>query len=341
MGTSDKRAEVFEYDVALSFAGEQRGFAERVAEELRGRGIRPFYDDYEKAELWGKDLYEHLHYVYSKAARYCVMFVSSDYAKKVWTNLERQSAQERALQENREYVLPARFDSTQVPGLRETVGFVDATGLEPSDLAELIEAKVGPRQKSDFFPPKPDRLFEVLEATDELEAEFANNVAHQFFQAMGRMTPEERRVVGVVFTHGCAAELPENIHISLDLISRISGLPPAEIKRHLASIRALGFTSSVRPLSDIGDHELAPDDEMMVVSWSDLQDTPDEIYERGIEWETPIAYHAATLAHDGYCEVHGIEILERRDFSNLSSVTYSEEDENVDEEEGEAEALAA
>jgi hypothetical protein len=45
----------FSYDVALSFAGEQRAYVQKVAAALRRRGIRPFYDDYEKVELWGKD----------------------------------------------------------------------------------------------------------------------------------------------------------------------------------------------------------------------------------------------------------------------------------------------
>src|SRR5689334_12046341 len=50
----------FPYDVALSFAGEQRPYVLRVAAALRRRGVRTFYDDYEKPEMWGKDLYEHL-----------------------------------------------------------------------------------------------------------------------------------------------------------------------------------------------------------------------------------------------------------------------------------------
>jgi hypothetical protein len=66
--------------------------------------------------LWGKDLYEHLDWIYQKAARYCVLFASEAYANKVWTTHERRSAQARALQSNQEYVLPVRFDDTEIPG---------------------------------------------------------------------------------------------------------------------------------------------------------------------------------------------------------------------------------
>ena len=63
MASSDVRKE-FEYDFCLSFAGEQREFVEEVAKELTSPGIRIFFDNYEKAELWGKDLYAHLDEIY-------------------------------------------------------------------------------------------------------------------------------------------------------------------------------------------------------------------------------------------------------------------------------------
>jgi hypothetical protein len=40
------------YDVALSFAGENRAYVEKVAASLKDHGIRIFYDDYEKVTLW-------------------------------------------------------------------------------------------------------------------------------------------------------------------------------------------------------------------------------------------------------------------------------------------------
>lgn len=65
-----------EYEVALSFAGEDRRYVAQVARYLRRRGVRVFYDDYEKVTLWGKDLYVHLDEVYRKRSRYCVIFLA-------------------------------------------------------------------------------------------------------------------------------------------------------------------------------------------------------------------------------------------------------------------------
>jgi hypothetical protein len=135
---------------------------EKVAAALRRRGIRPFYDDHEKAALWGKDLYEHLDWIYQKAARYCVLFASEAYAEKVWTTHERRRAQARALQSAAEYVLPVRFDDTEIPGLRPTVAYVEAASNTPAQLAKLISEKLGPRVREKFFPPMPDKLFDAL-----------------------------------------------------------------------------------------------------------------------------------------------------------------------------------
>ena len=75
-------SEDFDYDIAFSFAGEDRPVVEEPANKLKDEGVRVFYDAYEKAALWGKDLYQHLQLVYRDRARYCVVIVSSAYAGK-------------------------------------------------------------------------------------------------------------------------------------------------------------------------------------------------------------------------------------------------------------------
>lgn len=130
------------YDVALSFAGEDRAYVAQVAARLQSAGIRVFYDEYEKVSLWGKDLYVHLRDVYQNAAEYTVMFISQYYAQKLWANHERQSAQARAFIESREYILPARFDDTIIPGLTSTIGYIDLRVTDPGELTSIIVRKI-------------------------------------------------------------------------------------------------------------------------------------------------------------------------------------------------------
>jgi hypothetical protein len=132
----------FDFDVALSFAGEDRAYVDRVANALRDQGVKPFYDLFEEADLWGKDLYTHLTDVYQKKARFTVMFISDAYGKKLWTNHERRAAQARAFQESHEYILPARFDETEIPGVLPTVGYISLSGRSPEDFASIVTRKL-------------------------------------------------------------------------------------------------------------------------------------------------------------------------------------------------------
>ena len=127
------------YDVVLSFAGEDREYAKALADLLKAGGYDPFYDENELANLWGKNLYDYLSEVYKDRARYCVMFLSQHYERKLWTNHERQMAQARAFQENREYILPVRLDDTEIPGIPPTVGYLD---LRSTTIEEVYEALV-------------------------------------------------------------------------------------------------------------------------------------------------------------------------------------------------------
>ena len=130
------------WDVALSFAGAQRDYVKQVAEALKARGVRYFYDDEEQIGLWGKSLAEELPAIYGEQAAAVVVFVSAEYAARDWTRLERRAALARAVRERREYVLPARFDDTQLPGLLPDVSYVDLRIRTPQLFAAMIEAKL-------------------------------------------------------------------------------------------------------------------------------------------------------------------------------------------------------
>lgn len=130
------------YQIGLSFAGEDRDFVEKVALELDQNGIRVFYDNFENDDLWGKDLYQHLNNIYKNECEYCIIFISSSYAKKRWTSHELKSAQTRAFSENREYILPVRFDETELPGLNETVGYISGSFKSPEEIAQLAMKKL-------------------------------------------------------------------------------------------------------------------------------------------------------------------------------------------------------
>jgi hypothetical protein len=130
------------YHVALSFAGEDRAYVAAVARELENMGIRVFYDAYEKARLWGANLYTLLADIYASQAYYAIVFISKHYVRKHWPRRERESMQARSLTEQYEYMLPVRFDKTTLPGLTPNIGYINAHSTHPRELALLTVQKL-------------------------------------------------------------------------------------------------------------------------------------------------------------------------------------------------------
>ena len=130
------------WDVALSFAGAQRDYVGQVAAALKARGVRCFYDEDEQARLWGTYLAEELPRIYARESTAVVVFISADYAGRDWTRLERRAAFSRAVAEAGVFVLPARFDDSELPGLLPDVVTVDLRRYTPAQFADLVAAKL-------------------------------------------------------------------------------------------------------------------------------------------------------------------------------------------------------
>ena len=145
--------ENFKYDIALSFAGEQRDYVREVAKVLSEEyELKVFFDEFEEEKLWGKNLYDVLYEIYSEKAKYVIIFVSKEYKDKIWTNHERQAAQEKALTlKDKEYILPVKFDDTDIPGLPSTIKYLDANKYSPYQIALYFAQKIGLKPKNRWF----------------------------------------------------------------------------------------------------------------------------------------------------------------------------------------------
>lgn len=142
--------EIYEYEVAFSFAGEDREYVEKVAIFLKKQKITVFYDYFEEENLWGKNLVAYLEEIYTHKSKYCVIFISKYYAQNEWTCYESASAMVRMLENNvkqKEYLLPVKFDETKVAGILGTIGFVDGRKKTPEELGNLIIKKLYGKSK--------------------------------------------------------------------------------------------------------------------------------------------------------------------------------------------------
>ncbi|WP_051728694.1 MULTISPECIES: TIR domain-containing protein [unclassified Amycolatopsis] len=141
--TARDPARAYDYDVAVSFAGEDRVFVEAVVREVVDAGYKVFYDQDEQVALWGEEMVEYLPKVYEERARYAVVFVSRHYAAKPWTRFERRSVLLRALNQPEPYLLPVRLDATRLDGVRDSISYLDGNIVGTSGIASAICEKLG------------------------------------------------------------------------------------------------------------------------------------------------------------------------------------------------------
>jgi hypothetical protein len=134
--------EQFDYDVAFSFAGEDRRIVEPLADRLKQQNVSVFYDRDKQAQTWGENLQEYLADVYLKQARFCVMFVSQNYAEKMWTSHERRAAMARAIEQKRAYILPIRLDQTELDGLLPSVAYINFSDHTEEEIVGMILEKL-------------------------------------------------------------------------------------------------------------------------------------------------------------------------------------------------------
>jgi hypothetical protein len=84
-----------QYDFALSFAGEDRAVAEKLAEELSSREISVFYDKNEQHRILANDVEEYLAPIYRSESRFVIPLLSKDYPRKIWTKFESENFKQR------------------------------------------------------------------------------------------------------------------------------------------------------------------------------------------------------------------------------------------------------
>jgi class 3 adenylate cyclase len=123
------------------------------------------------------------------------------------------------------------------------------------------------------LPRKYETLCRALRARSSRAKASVNLKAFQVCRQFLRMSPTERMIVGAIFLNGCHSELPKNIHISLDFLSRITKLSPRRIRSIIGKLGSLGLYVSYSDRSGTHGCGLTAD-----VEWHILLSTlpPDE-----------------------------------------------------------------
>lgn len=145
----DESREDFRFEVALSFAGdEKRDLIRETALHLENvlGPKRVFFDEWFEAEIAGFDAHVVLQKIYQCEARMVVACVCQHYAGKPWTQDEWRAIQsfERKLRDARSgnvdrlRLMPIRFGDGDVDGLFDTAIVPDVRHRSAQQIADLI-----------------------------------------------------------------------------------------------------------------------------------------------------------------------------------------------------------
>ena len=133
-----------EYNIAISFACEERTYAEILSEILIFNGLNVFYDKFETSNLIGKNLLEEFSEIYGSKADYCIILISESYCKKAYTNFERRNALDKLVFEKPDYIIPIKFDDSWVKGLPKATSYFDIKNYSIIEISEIILKKLYP-----------------------------------------------------------------------------------------------------------------------------------------------------------------------------------------------------
>lgn len=211
----------FKYTVCISFAGKDRAIAEGIARALTAGEIprTVFYDEFEKTDLWGENLYERLHRVYSTESMFCVILFSHAYRQRAWTRHELKSAQTRLLVDRKSYVLPVAIDRGAIPDEFASVGYWSYFPGDEPTIAEAVEQKI-----NDFIGTHYVTVDEIAESLSY--DRIATAVIDGFKQGIRERTKEDApslAVLAMIAGADSANFSNPNIRALVDLVLNSSG----------------------------------------------------------------------------------------------------------------------
>jgi TIR domain len=182
----------FVYDLAVSFAGEQRPYVDKFVTECKRRDLRVFYDLDKTVEFWGKSFIIEFRKVYGGSKpRYVVPFLSREYLAKPYPMDEFFVAIEQELQRGGGYVLPVVVGDVRIPPelLNPAIGFLRADQHTPEELAETMAAKVASTRALSLPGLRLPRIQPLSFDPASVLRTALNTVAGKFADAAPALTP--------------------------------------------------------------------------------------------------------------------------------------------------------
>jgi hypothetical protein len=136
-----------EYDLALSFAGEDRLYSERLYDHLSDLAYAVFYDQAEQHRILASNVEEYLGPIYASRARFVIAVLGPRYGEKRWTIFESKHFKPRIEKGEVIVIWSKKVPASAFDATRE-VGYItyDPDGdldRQARDHAAIIDRKLG------------------------------------------------------------------------------------------------------------------------------------------------------------------------------------------------------
>lgn len=171
------------FDLAFSFAGEDRAYVETVKEACERLGLTVYYDRDRRIDQWGKSFVQEQRRVYGGyRTKHFVPFISRHYFAKSVPTDEFKSALMHSLSNSR-YILPIKLDDSAISTeyLHEDTQYLSSREFSASRLAyalkSVVDDSTAPAKEVDDLlsdelqlraPKLIPRAFSKFEAAEEL-----------------------------------------------------------------------------------------------------------------------------------------------------------------------------
>lgn len=121
----------FEYDFAISFAGEHRSLAREISTQLGAMDCRVFFDENFESNFLGGAWSEKFEAIFGKEARLVVCLLDANYRSKIWPTFERECFLPRIKEKE---VIPVFLDETAFVGIPQDIIGIKFTYDMKSDI---------------------------------------------------------------------------------------------------------------------------------------------------------------------------------------------------------------
>lgn len=108
----------YQFDFAISFAGENRDLAKTTAAQLETLDCSVFFDEFFESNYLGKVWHKEFEEIFKNKSRFVVCFLDKYHLEKIWTTFERECFAPRI---SDEAVVPIYLDDTSFPGIPKDV----------------------------------------------------------------------------------------------------------------------------------------------------------------------------------------------------------------------------